>query len=34
MANFQGFPKELITFFANLKQNNSLDLLSDQAMCL
>ena len=25
MANFQGFPKELITFFANLKQNNSKD---------
>ncbi len=23
MANFKGFPKEFITFFENLKQNNS-----------
>jgi len=25
MANFKGFPKELFTFFENLKQNNSKD---------
>jgi uncharacterized protein (DUF2461 family) len=25
MANFKGFPKEFITFFENLKQNNSKD---------
>ena len=25
MANFKGFPKEFIAFFANLKQNNSKD---------
>jgi len=25
MANFEGFPKELIAFFENLKQNNSKD---------
>jgi len=25
MSNFKGFPKEFITFFENLKQNNSKD---------
>jgi uncharacterized protein (DUF2461 family) len=29
MAKFQGFPKEFISYFENLKQNNSKDWFED-----